>query len=207
MISCVLKSSVLTCKRIHKKVIKRWLIWILFRFVTTIIRFLKLKVINRNLRINDGYVSVTTDSLRYVANLRFPYTVGPLQSHLQSQWLSKLPITLLWLHGKQSFLYVKVTALHYVLWDPLLLDFPIFATCSQVVIKELNHWANQPTLVLKDNSQRMIPNKNRFRWRSQTVYMWLWERKRGEKCMALVFNQRPLCGGFLPWCRNCFLLL
>lgn len=140
MISCVLKSSVLTCKRVHKKVIKRWLILILFRFVTTIIPFLKLKVINRNLRISDRYVSVTTDSLRYVANLRFPYTVA------QSQWLSKLPITLLWLHGKQAFLYVKVTALHYVLWDPLLLDFPILATCSQVVIKELNHWANQPTL-------------------------------------------------------------
>lgn len=51
----------------------------LFRFVTTIIPFLKLKVINRNLRISDGYVSVTTDSLRYVANLRFPYTVAQSQ--------------------------------------------------------------------------------------------------------------------------------
>lgn len=146
MTSCVLKSSVLACKRVHKKVIKRWLILIWFRFVTTIIPFLKLKVINRNLRINGGYVSVTADSLRNVANLRFPYAVGPLKSDLQSQWLSRLPITLLWWHGKQSFLYVKVTALHYVLWDPLLLDFPILATCSQVVIKELNHCANQPTL-------------------------------------------------------------
>lgn len=75
-----------------------------------------------------------------------PDTLAPLKSHPQSEWLSKLPATLSWFHGKESFLYVQIATLHHVLWDPLLLDFPILATCSQVVIKELNHWTNQPTL-------------------------------------------------------------
>lgn len=52
-------------------------------------------------------------------------------------------------------------------WDSLLLVFPILATCSLVVAKELDHWANQPALFfLKEGSHRMRPKGSlvKFLW-------------------------------------------
>lgn len=148
--------------------------------------------------------SVTTDSLRCVLQtsvMRLPHAVAPLKSDLQSQWLIKLLITLFWLYGKLPFLHSKITALHCVLWDPLLLDFPILATCSQVVTKELNHWANQPTLFSRTTLKGWFMTKIVLDDNPKCLY-------EGEKCMRSVFNNRPLHRGFLQWrCRKCFHLL
>lgn len=86
----------------------------------------------------------------------------------------------------------QLFTIFFFFWDSLLLDFPILATCSQVVIKELKPLSQPANVVLKDNSQRMLCNKNRVRWQSRpTVYM-LVRKEEGKKIISHVpvFKQR-----------------
>lgn len=59
-------------------------------------------------------------------------------------------------HGKKTLRYKNKThcSIHFFVWDSLLLDFPILATCSLVVAMELDHWANLTSTVLKGGSHR-----------------------------------------------------
>lgn len=81
---------------------------------------------------------------------------------------------LLWCHhmGKRAFFEQQQKKplfwVYYFLWDSLLLDFPILATCNAVAAKELHHRANKSALLSGMAPRGWIMTK-RWDWRESKV--------------------------------------